>query len=341
MILAQYPSSIFQFVELKFLQPHPSYLSIYGEEVDVSDVINLIENQQYPRPLLINQENIIINGYFYWKAALFLGWNSIPVEMREFSNPEVELEALLLENVERSKTNEQKVREGIAWEEIEKAKAKHRQHLGAIITNEKLGRDCQKTTLKENFPGASKGQSRDRIAKFVGLGSGRNYSKAKKVVKKIDNLTQSGNMELALNLRNALNQQSVDAAIKLLKNPNQQNIEKVKTQKPSCWNCKHCSRESVEENHTYYCYQFGLLSFLQKDGETRAANCPAWSYRLQKATDSTSTDNNPSYFTIVLPSHLKPLMEDAARASEMNLADWVNHHLLAAIESSQTTTITH
>jgi hypothetical protein len=94
----------------------------------------------------------------------------------------------LLENVKGNKNNEQKIREALAWEQIEKSKAKQRQKLGAIITNEKLGRDCQKTTLKENFPGASKGQSRDRIAKFVGLGSGRNYSKAKKVVTKIDNL---------------------------------------------------------------------------------------------------------------------------------------------------------
>ncbi len=256
----------------------------------------------------------------------------------------------MLENVERNKSNEQKIREGIAWEEIEKSKAKKRQQLGAIATNEKLGRNFDRTQ-RENFPvdalckasskEALKGQTRDKVAQMVGLGSGRNYSKAKKVVTKIDNLTQSGNMESALNLRNALNQKSVDAAIKLLKNPNQPNIEKVKTQKPSCWNCKHCSREAVEENHTYYCYQFGLLSFLEKDGETRATNCPAWIYRLQEATNSTSADNT-SYFTIALPSHLKPLMEDAARASGMNLADWANHHLLQAIESSKTTIkITH
>ncbi|MEA5574430.1 hypothetical protein [Calothrix sp. UHCC 0171] len=178
----QYPSPIFHSVNPKFLQPHPSYSSIYGDEVDVSDVINLISNNQYPRPLLINQENTIVNGHLYWKASLSLGWKSIPVEVREFPSPEAELEALLLENIERNKTNEQRVREALAWEEIEKMKAKQRQQLAAITTNEKLGRDFEKT-FKENFPGASiKGQTRDLVAQFVGLGSGRNYSKAKKVV---------------------------------------------------------------------------------------------------------------------------------------------------------------
>jgi ParB-like chromosome segregation protein Spo0J len=148
MSVPQYPSSIFQTVEPKFLQPHASYLSIYGDDLEVFNVINLISNYQYPRPLLINQENTIVNGYLYWKAALSLGWTSIPIELREFSSPETELEALLLENVERSKTNEQKVREALAWEQIEKAKAKQRQQLGAIMTNEKLGRK----TLQENFP---------------------------------------------------------------------------------------------------------------------------------------------------------------------------------------------
>ena len=45
------------------------------------------------------------------------------MEVREFSSQEAELEALLLENADRNKTNEQKVREGIAWEQIEKVKA--------------------------------------------------------------------------------------------------------------------------------------------------------------------------------------------------------------------------
>jgi ParB-like chromosome segregation protein Spo0J len=329
----QQPNSIFQSVDPNGLKPHPSYSSIYGEAEDVSDLIALIQNKQYPRPLLVNQEKTIVNGHLYWKAALSLGWNSIPVEVREFSSQEAELEALLLENADRNKTNEQKVREAIAWERIEKAKAKQRQQLGAVATNQKLGRNI-KETLGENFPHPSKGKTRDRVASLAGLGSGRNYSKAKKIVTKIDNLLQSGNIESASNLRKTLNEQSIDAATKLLKStPLNSGVQEAKIQKPSCWNCKHCSREEVENNHSFYCYKFGLLSFLEKDGETRASLCPSWSYRLSEDANDTTTPN-PSYFTLSLPSHLKPLIRDAARASGMTLADWVNHHILQAIELS-------
>jgi ParB family chromosome partitioning protein len=56
-----------------------------------------------------------------------LGWEIVPVEVREFSNELAALEALLLENASREKMIEQKVREGRAWEDIEKEKAQIRQ----------------------------------------------------------------------------------------------------------------------------------------------------------------------------------------------------------------------
>lgn len=79
---------------------------------------------------------------------------------------------------------------------------------------------CKSAQLKgvENFPHLSlKGKTRDRLAKLVGLGSGRNYSKAAKVVEAIDRETHIGNLETARTLRQVLNSKSVDAAMKLLK----------------------------------------------------------------------------------------------------------------------------
>ncbi|OUL30478.1 hypothetical protein BV378_03950 [Nostoc sp. RF31YmG] len=168
MSVTSQPNSIFQSVDPNSLKPHPLYLSIYGEAEDVSDVMGLIQNSQYPRPLLINIENTIVNGHPYWQAALLLGWNHIPAEVREFPNQEAELEALLLENADRKKTNEQKVREAIAWKRIEKAKAKQRQQIAAATTNKKLGRSVQ-TTLVENFPVSSPGQTRDVTFHWQGL----------------------------------------------------------------------------------------------------------------------------------------------------------------------------
>jgi Zn finger protein HypA/HybF involved in hydrogenase expression len=327
------PNSIFQSVDPNSLKPHGSYLSIYGEESDVSDVINLIHNYHYPRPLLVNEENTIVNGYKYWKASLQLGWNLIPVEVRKFSSPEAEVEAILLENADRKKTNEQKAREAIAWEEIEKAKARQRQQLSALKTNQKLGRQ-QKGTIQENFPEATKGQARDRVAELVGLGSGRNYSKAKNVVTEIDSLLTKGNIQSASDLRKCLNEQSIDAAIKFIKasQPNQK-AEQMDNRKSSCWNCKHCSREQLEEEHSFYCNQLGWQNYLKEDGETRASDCVYWSHRLDEPKLETNAPN-PSYFTLMLPSHLKPLIENAASLSNMNLTDWVKYHISEALKLS-------
>lgn len=327
------PNSVFWSVDPTLLEPHPLYMSIYGEEVDVSDVINWIRNSQFPRPLLINQDNIIINGYPYWKAALCLDWNSIPVEIRRFPSPEAELEALLLENADRNKTNEQKVREALAWEDIEKEKARQRQQLAASSTNQKLGRNVNKTHV-ENFPYASKGLTRNKVAKLVGLGSGRNYAKAKQIVTTIDDLIKSGKNESALNLRSCLNKKSINAAAEILKTfPPKENVQDPDAQKPSCWNCKFCTGEKREDNYIYYCDKFGSLNFLKQTPASKAADCSEWSHQ-SAVEEHVNSIPNPSYFTLTLPSHVQPFFEDAARAESMTLPDWVCHHLLKIVQSS-------
>ena len=57
-------------------------------------------------------------------------------------------------------------------EEIEREKAKLR-----ILTtqNNDAGR-----AAKENFPELAKGQTRDKVAEKIGIGSGKQYEKAKK-----------------------------------------------------------------------------------------------------------------------------------------------------------------
>ncbi len=168
------------------------------------------------KPIICNQSYTIISGHRRWKAALRLELESVLVEVREFPDKLAELEALLLENASRFKTTEQKVREGLAWAEVEKEKARERQRTAAQQTNQKLGRETGQT-LPENFPEASKGEARDHIASRVGLGSGRTYSKAAKVVSQIDEEANLGHLEIAQTLRKVLNEQSVDAAHTLLK----------------------------------------------------------------------------------------------------------------------------
>ncbi len=199
-------------VDPKTLKSHPRNCSIYGEDEDLSELMELICQSGWVKPLVITSDNVIISGHRRWKAALELRIESIHVEVRSFPDELAELEALLLENASRFKTTEQKVREAQAWKEVEAKKARLRMS------------DAAKTRFQgvENFPHPEKGKTRDRIAARVGLGSGRTYSKAAQVIAVIDEETQKGNLASAQVLRKVLNEQSVDAAHIFLKKPPQE-----------------------------------------------------------------------------------------------------------------------
>jgi len=304
----------------KVLNPHPWNFAIYGKDEDVSELISLISASRWVKPLVITPENRIISGHQRWKAVLALGWKSVPVEVREFPDELAELEALLLENASRFKTTEQKVREALAWKEVEAHKARTRQiSLAGTRPN-------SKPDLVENFPPGQKGKTRDRLAKLVGLGSGRTYEKAAKVVEVIDKETSSGNLETAQTLRRVLNSKSVNAAVKLLSPINSDEGNRIAASpQHSCWNCQH--RGELIENHSFYCYCLGVLSLLEKSADTRGAECELWSYR---ETDSDEAKTTHSTFTITLPAHLQPLLQDAARTTEMSLVDWATRVLESA-----------
>ena len=200
-------------IDPQLLQPHPENEHIYGEHEDISVLVELIQESRWIKPIVVSQNGRIISGHRRWKAAIELRWLEVPIFVREFSNEMAELEALLLENAARDKTPEQKVREGLVWESIEGERAKQRQK---ATQNNHTGRAVQ-----ENFPELlkEKGQRRDALALRVGLGSGRNYSKAATVVALIDKLMatdEEKNQEFGRILRHTLNKKSVHAAYQLI-----------------------------------------------------------------------------------------------------------------------------
>ena len=209
--IQEFEPVFYQLVSLEELKPHPRNACIYGDYESVFELVDLISRSGWVKPLVVTPTNTIISGHRRWKAALVLGWESVPVEVREFSDSLAELEALLLENASRVKTTEQKVREAEAWKDIESHKARIRQ-ISLAGTRPNSNPD-----LMENFPQGQLGTTRDRIASRVGLGSGRTYSKAAKVIAVVDEEIQKGNVASAQILRKALNEQSVDAAHMLLK----------------------------------------------------------------------------------------------------------------------------
>ncbi len=202
-------------VELHLLQPHPCNREIYGEE-DVSELVGYIAKSKWIKPLVISQNSRIISGHRRWQAARALGLRFVPCVRQVFETEIDELSALLLENVTREKTAEQKVREGAQWKKIEEAEARRRMAEGAYLTNTLLDR-VRVYTGCENFRTASpKRRVSDKVAERVGFGTGRTYEKAVKVVDRADEMKNEGKVEEAKALLAVLNEQSVDAAAKVL-----------------------------------------------------------------------------------------------------------------------------
>jgi len=205
------PPPVFTHKDPRTLKPHQKNSAIYGESEDATELIELIRISGWVKPLVVTPSGTIISGHQRCKAVLALGWEEVFVEVREFPDELAELEALLLENASRIKTIEQKVREGEAWKEVETFKAKKRK---LASQNNNAAR-----AVVENFPPLleEKGKTRDVIAARVGLGSGRTYQKAAKVVNQSDDEASLGHTEVAQVLLKTLNEQSVDLAHALLK----------------------------------------------------------------------------------------------------------------------------
>lgn len=209
------------------LKIHALNYKIYGTSNDeeLSKLIESINARGILTPLLIAADGTIISGHRRYEAAKQCGFMSVPVYVSEVSDPlEIE-EMLILANEQRTRTPEQKAREYAHLKKIEEQRAKERQACGQ-----------GGVLLQENLPEA-KGESRDLAAAKVGW-SGKTAEKAGQTIKVIDALEQGGSFEKAQEIRETLNQKSVDAAYKEAKPIIQQNPEivKPKSEKISTFN---------------------------------------------------------------------------------------------------------
>ncbi|AUB36161.1 Chromosome segregation protein Spo0J, containings ParB-like nuclease domain [Nostoc flagelliforme CCNUN1] len=181
------PVGIYE-VSVDRLRSHPINSKIYGEQEDDTALEEMIESSGWIKPLLVTRDGDVVGGNRRLRTAKKKGIRHLIVEVREFDDEADVLEALLLDNAVREKTVEQKVREARFWLPIESAKAKSRK-----------GRSSEN---QENFPGGSKGQVRDIVAARVGLGSGKNFQKADKVLAIIEADPDSDGAKALLELLN-------------------------------------------------------------------------------------------------------------------------------------------
>jgi len=154
------------------LSPNKFNLGIYGSEEN-TDLVESIKEKGIIEPIVIKGDGSIISGHRRWAVAKELNAVYVPVRVISFKTEIEERDALINFNKYRQKTFTQKMNEAEFIEETEKIKARERQ-----IESLKQG---DKNPVKETFPTRDKGQTRDKVAEKINIGSGRNYEKAKKV----------------------------------------------------------------------------------------------------------------------------------------------------------------
>ena len=230
-----------QYKKLDELKPHPRNEEIYGHKEDVSDLAKLMQDKGFIQKyaVTINPDNVIICGHRRWLAAQQVGLSEIPVIVEHYATTEDELEALILDNYYRTKTPEQKVREGMVLEEVI-AKRKKQKSLANLK---------QFSEVAESATSEKEGNTRDIIAKKVGLSSGRTFSGAKSVVEKIDQLKESGNIEDAELLSGVLNK-APSTAERFIKRVDILNLDEDVKQGIMCGEISASSVITATENRT-------------------------------------------------------------------------------------------
>ena len=110
------------------LKLHPLNSWLYEERED-PDLLDSIRRFGVLEPLVVNWDGVILSGHRRWKAALKLGFKSVPCVVEEFENEKVAIVEL---NRQRIKTPRGICREAQVLRRELEPKAKERQLILAV-----------------------------------------------------------------------------------------------------------------------------------------------------------------------------------------------------------------
>lgn len=222
------------------LKPHPKNTEIYGQNENVSDLVEKIKRSGQVHTLVVTSKGIVLAGHRRLKACMELGIEEVDVEVRDFDTTEQEIEYLIDNNATREKTQEQKAREARELKKVEMILAKKRQaDNGGDKKSDKYKASVAKSphvnadkSEGANLPhtdsgGKEQGKARDRVAEKLNYKSGREADRAIQTVNKIDELKTEGRTEDAKFIGDVMNNRSISAAESLAKNIDNENIRRL------------------------------------------------------------------------------------------------------------------
>lgn len=209
------------------MKPHPKNAEIYGQDEDVSDLVEKIKRSGQVHTLVVTSNGTILAGHRRLRACKELGIEEVDVEIVDFDTPEQEIEYLIDNNATRDKTNEQKAKEAIALKETleilaeKRKKSKLKQNQSSEVPNLAQRGLTTPEAVDPELDGkdiSDPGRTRDIIASRVGFKSGQETDRAIKTVNKINELKEEGRDEEAKLIQGVMNNRNISAAQELAKN---------------------------------------------------------------------------------------------------------------------------
>jgi len=208
-------------IDPRLLKPHSLNSWLYKERED-SDFLESVRRFGILEPLVVNRDGVILSGHRRWKAALKLGFKSVPCVVEEFENEKVAIVEL---NRQRVKTPREIYREYLIL----------KQELVTIANERPL---APLKPFKDSFVKFDKTEAEERVhvreqaAEKLGVSSGRLYM-IEKIYENEDKIP-----DIVAKLDRG--EITVHKAYKALKRPE-------KPTPPKAWKCPVCQNEYVVE----------------------------------------------------------------------------------------------
>ena len=157
---------------------------IRKDQGNIDELAQNIQKNGLINPIVITPDNQLIAGERRVRACKKLGWSKIEAKVMDISDYEDKLMVEISENeLRKNFTFSEKLKWAERLERIEKVKAEERVKQGAKVG---AGLTNNKERPMQNFAGGGKGNTRDKVAEEIGLGSGETYRKAKFIKENAD-----------------------------------------------------------------------------------------------------------------------------------------------------------
>lgn len=227
-------------MKISDLKPHPKNEEIYGYNEEISDLVEMIKRSGRVHTLVVTSKGIVLAGHRRLRACRELGITEVDVEIVDFDTPEQEVEYLIDNNATREKSNEQKAREAVVLKQTlsvlaeKRKKSKLKQNRSTNSSSDVVAHQgatdvpnsAPRNNLSTDTPNLAErgednsvtGETREVIAKKVGLKSGHEVDRAIKTIETVDELKKEGCDEDAKLITDVMNNRGISAAHSLAKN---------------------------------------------------------------------------------------------------------------------------